>query len=153
MRAGGSQAGSAVVELVWLAVLWMIPLVYVVLTAVAVQRAEFGVTQATQGAARAYATAGSDDAGERRAELAAALAFRDQGIIWSATRRVVACGGCGYAPGSEYTVEVVDRVRLPLVPSWLCGHGCPAGIVIKASHTGRLGCFSGLGPPGPAATC
>ena len=47
----------------------MVPLVYVVLGAVSVQRAAFAETAAAREAARAYATAGSDDLGERRADV------------------------------------------------------------------------------------
>ena len=41
MRRRG-QAGSALVELTWLGLLLLIPLVYVVVTVVSVQRAAFG---------------------------------------------------------------------------------------------------------------
>src|SRR5207302_2756298 len=64
--------GSAVVEFVWLAVLLLVPLVYVVMAALSVQRAAFAETAAAREAARAYATAGSDAVGEERAEQAVA---------------------------------------------------------------------------------
>src|ERR1700722_12429991 len=96
--------GSALVEFVWLAVLLMVPLVYVVLTAVSLQRVAFGVTEATQDGARAYANAGSAAAGEQRAEQASALAMHDQGAIVAANGRVVSCGTCDYSPGSTFTV-------------------------------------------------
>jgi hypothetical protein len=145
--------GSAIVEFVWLAVLLMVPLVYVVLTAVSIQRVAFGVTAATRDGARAYATAGSDAAGEQRAEQAMTLAMHDQGVHWSATSRVVSCGSCDYSPGSTFTVELSQRVELPLVPSWLCGHTCLAGITVSAHHSERLSCYSGDGAPDAAAPC
>jgi hypothetical protein len=145
--------GSAIVEFVWLAVLLMVPLVYVVLTAVSLQRVAFGVTAATQDGARAYATAGSDADGERRAEQAIALAMHDQGANWSAVGRVVSCGSCDYSPGSTFTVAMSQRVELPLLPTWLCGHECVAGITVSAHHTERISCYSGTGAPDPDARC
>jgi hypothetical protein len=142
-----------VVEFVWLAVLLMVPLVYVVLTAVSIQRAAFGVTAATRDGARAYATAGSDAEGERRAEQAMALAMHDQGVHWAATGRVVSCGSCDYAPGSTFTVELSQRVALPLMPSWLCGHRCLAGITVSAHHSERISCYSGTGAPDLDGRC
>jgi hypothetical protein len=148
-----TDSGSAIVEFVWLAVLLMIPLVYVVLTAVSLQRTAFGVTEAARDAGRAYATAGSDGLGERRAEQATVLALRDQRVAWQPEGRVVACGPCDYAPGSAFTVEVRTRVELPLLPRWLCGHDCLAGIEVSAHHTERLSCYSGLGTPGSTEPC
>jgi hypothetical protein len=150
---GAAEDGSAIVEFVWLAVLLMVPLVYVVLTAVSLQRAAFGVTAAARDAGRAYATAGSDAVGERRAEAASALAMRDQGVAWTPTGRVVECGSCDYSPGSEFTVDLTTRVELPLVPSWLCGRICVAGITVSAHHTERISCYSGTGVPDAAAQC
>jgi hypothetical protein len=154
-RAQGDAAdeGSALVEFVWLTVLLMVPLVYIVLSALSVQRDAFGLTAAARDAGRAYATAGSDALGEQRAEAAVALAMHDQGVSWHATGRVVQCGPCTYAPGSTFTVNLRSRVALPLVPSWLCGHTCVAGIPVSAEHTERISCFAGTGVPDPNATC
>jgi Flp pilus assembly protein TadG len=144
------DTGSAIVEFVLLAIVLLVPLVYVVLTAVSVQRAAFGATQAAREAARAYATAGSDAAGERRAAAAAQLAFRDQGVEWTPSGRVVSCGVCAYQAGSSFTVDLHAKVRLPLVPQWLCGSRCVAAITVSAHHRERLDCYSGLGG---AAAC
>jgi Flp pilus assembly protein TadG len=149
----GDDEGSALVEFVWLTVLLMVPLVYIVLSAVSVQRDAFGLTAAARDAGRAYATAGSDALGEQRAEEAVALAMHDQGVTWHATGRVVVCGPCTYAPGSTFTVRLTSRVALPLVPSWLCGHTCVAGIGVSAQHSERLSCFSGTGIPDPDGSC
>jgi hypothetical protein len=139
--------GSSLVEFVYLAVLLLVPLVYVVLTAVSVQRAAFGLTAAAREAGRAYATAGDDRLGEDRAEAIAALAVRDQGVTWQERGRVVLCGTCDYAPGSAYTVDLRARIPLPLVPSWLCPGHCLAAITVTAHHSGRLSCYGGTGTP------
>lgn len=144
------DAGSAIVEFVWLAVLLMVPLVYVVLTAVSIQRSAFGLTEAARDAGRAYATAGSDRLGERRAEAAVTLALRDQGISWRPDGRVVSCGRCTYAPGTSFTVNLRTKVRLPFVPSWMCASTCATGLPVSARHTEQLSCYSGTGVPDPA---
>lgn len=147
-----SDRGSALVEFTWLAILLMIPLVYVVLAALSLQRSAFAETSAAREAARAYATAGSDAEGERRAEEAVALAMRDQGVAWSPAGRVVTCGPCDYQPGSSFSVDLQRVVKLPFVPGWLCGHHCLAGITVSAQHHGRIDCYDALGTA-PAATC
>lgn len=142
MKRVSGDRGSAVVEFVWLAVLLMVPLVYVVMAALSIQRAAFAETAAAREAARAYATAGSDAVGEQRAEAAVALVMRDHGVAWAASGRVVSCGACGYAPGSTFAVDLRRTVRLPFVPSWLCGQRCVAGVVVSAHHRERLDCFA-----------
>jgi len=143
----GHDEGSALVEFVFLSVLLLVPLIYVVLTAVSVQRAAFGMTAAARDAARAYATAGGDDLGERRAEAAVRLALHDQGVTWSPRGRVVDCGTCDYAPGSRFTVSLRVQVPIPLVPSWLCHGRCLAAIGVSAHHSERISCYSGTGVP------
>lgn len=148
-----SDEGTAVVEFVFLAVLLLIPLIYVVLAALSVQRAAFASTAAAREAARAYATATSDADGERRAEEAVALAMHDQGVTWSPTGRVIACGACTFAPGSTFTVDIHTTVALPFVPRWMCGDRCVAGIPVSAHHRERIDCFAGTGPQDGGATC
>lgn len=137
--------GSAIVEFVWLAVLLMIPLVYVVLAALAVQRTAFAETSAAREAARAYATAGSDSAGELAAEHVVAIVMHDQGVTWSPKGRVVECGTCTYAPGSSFRVDLRLTVPLPFVPRWMCGSRCTSGVHVSAHHVERLDCYSGTG--------
>lgn len=148
-----SDDGSAIVEFVWLAVLLMIPLVYVVLAALSVQRAAFGSTAAAREAARAYATAGSDAEGEQRAEAAVALAMHDQGVAWAPSGRVIQCGLCTFAPGSVFSVDIRTTVALPFVPKWLCGDRCLAGIPVSAHHRERIDCFAGTAAREPDAPC
>jgi hypothetical protein len=147
------DAGSAIVEFVWLAVLLMVPLIYVVLTAVSLQRTAFAETAAARDAARAYATAGSDAEGERRAEAIVALAMRDQGFQWAPSERVVDCGACTYAPGSSFSVDLHSVVKLPFVPAWMCGQRCAAGIGVSAHHRERIDCFAGTGAVVAGSAC
>lgn len=152
-RSLDDDEGTALVEFVWLSILLMIPLVYVVLGALSVQRAAFATTEAAREAARAYANASSDGEGETRAEQAVALAMHDQGVAWTPSGRVVQCGECDFAPGSPFQVDLHTVVALPLVPHWLCGHQCIAGITVSAHHGEHIDCFAGTGPVAVDARC
>lgn len=123
--------GNAMLEFVYLSILLMVPLVYILTTVFQVQRAAFGVTEAARQAGRAYATADSADAGAARAQAAARIALRDQGIDLSEPLQVVASDGV--APGSEVRVVVRHRVVLPLVGG-LFGDVVPPNIPVEASH-------------------
>jgi hypothetical protein len=138
--------GSALVELVWLSLLLMVPLVYVVLVAAALQRAAFATTAAARDAGRAYATAADDASGEARAELAARVALADQHVAWGAGERLVECGECTFAPGSTFRVVVRTTVALPWIPRWMCGgHGCPGSIPVSATHVETIDCYRATG--------
>jgi hypothetical protein len=145
--------GTAIVEFVWLGILLLVPLIYVVLAAISVQRAAFATTAAAREAARVYATAGSDALGEQRAEAAVAVVMHDQGVAWKPTGRVVECGSCDYLPGSTFRVVLQSTVALPFVPTWMCDDRCVAGITVHARHTEQIDCFAGTGPQEPNARC
>ena len=96
--------GSALVEFVYLAVLLMVPVVYLVLAVFDVQRASFAVTEAARQAGRTYVTSGCDPG---RAQRAADLALADQGVP------SVPVGGLTCPePGGAATVQVRAFVRL-----------------------------------------
>ena len=126
MRRG--EQGSALVEVSWLAILLLVPLVYVLLAVFDVQRGAFGVSAASRAAGRAYALAESDAAGRAQARAAAAVALADQGIPAERFDLDVTCTPHPHdclAPGSVLTVVVRSRVDLPLVPLTL-GGGAPS---------------------------
>ncbi|WP_163508894.1 hypothetical protein [Fodinicola acaciae] len=135
-----SDDGSTVVEFVFLAVVILIPLIYVVLVASALQRNAFGVTEAARQAGRAYATAGDETSARSRAAYAMRLALEDQGLSTDATQlRFVAAGNdCqgpettpSLAPGSAFAVCVVRAFRLPAVPSFVDGgHNTVTGVFV-----------------------
>jgi Flp pilus assembly protein TadG len=123
-----TEDGSAVVEFVFVAVVVLVPLLYLVLAASLLQRNAFAVTQAAREAGRAFATADDEEAGLARAGHAVEVALADQGLdpAGAAVRWVVAGAGCGGSasvptlePGAEFTVCVVRSFRLPAVPGYL----------------------------------
>jgi Flp pilus assembly protein TadG len=133
--------GNALVEFTYLAVLLMVPLVYVLLTVFLVQRASFGVTEAARQAGRAYVTADDDATGRARARAAARLALDDQGI---------ACDDCaavsapdGVAPGAAVDVRVRYFVRLPVVGAFFRGER--SGIPVTATHVEYVDRFKAAG--------
>ncbi len=136
------ERGSALIEVVWLTVLLLVPLVYVLLAAFDVQRAAYGVSGAARAAARAYSLAPDEGSAPAHARAAAAVALRDQRIPPEDVALQVSCrpvpGNC-LAPGSLISVDLQYQVPLPLVPAAL-GGGRPS-VRVEAHHTLSYGTF------------
>jgi hypothetical protein len=135
-RRGGvpTESGSAVVEFVFLAVLLLIPLMYLVMALARVQAGAFAVSTSAREAGRAYVTAASLDAAGARARAAAHLAFADQGFDDRRTQLTLTCDGdpCLRPDGRvEVTASVI--VPLPLVPSF-ARDVVPLDVPLTASH-------------------
>lgn len=130
-----AERGSALVEFTWLAVLLMVPLLYIVLAVFEVQRAAFGVSTAARAAGRAFTQAPSEATAADRARAAAQLAFADQGLEDAQRAMDISCHpdptNC-LAPGSVVTVTVGYPVPLPLLPSALGEHR--PSIRVEAEH-------------------
>ena len=75
------EDGSAVVELVWLGILLLVPILWIVLSVFEVQKGAFAASAAARSAGRAYALAPTDAEGERRARAVAHQALADQGMV------------------------------------------------------------------------
>jgi hypothetical protein len=136
------EAGTALVEAVWLSVLLLLPLIYVLLAVFEVQQASYGVSGAARAAARAYSLAPDESSAPSRARAAARVALRDQGLELDEVALTVRCrptpGNC-LAPGSMISVDLRHQVRLPFVPSAL-GGGTPS-FRVEGSHTVAYGPF------------
>lgn len=141
MRTRGQQ-GSALVEFTWLAILLMVPLLYVVLTVFEVQRAAFGVSSAARSAARSFTQAPSEAAAHGHALVAGRLALTDQGLAGTPPSFDIRCApeptNC-LAPGSVVTVVVGYAVPLPLLPPAL-GSERPT-VRVEAEHTVPYGTY------------
>ena len=74
------ESGTALVEFVWLAILLIVPLLYIVLAAFDTQRAAYAASSAARSAGRAFVTAPDQATGYARADAAVRLAYRDQRI-------------------------------------------------------------------------
>ena len=131
MRRPAGDDGNAMLEFTYLAVLLMVPLVYVLTTVFQVQRAAFGVTEAARQAGRAYVTTTDGDPGVR-AQAAADLALRDQ-IPDVGPAAVSYPGGAPeLTPGQIVTVQVSHAVTLPVLGG-LFGEVEPT-IPVTATH-------------------
>ena len=136
-----SESGTVLVEVTWLAILLLVPLVYVVLSVFAVQRAAFAATAAARAAGRAYVTAPSLADAEARARAAGEVALTDQGVDGAGTTMSVGCrpAGACLSPGSVVHVEVRAQVPLPLLPPVFGDQ--PPSIRVEAEHTVPYGTF------------
>jgi Flp pilus assembly protein TadG len=132
--------GSAIVELVWLGILLLIPLLWIVLSVSDVQKGAFAATAAARAAGRAYALAPDDASGQRAAEQVARRALQDQGLDDAPLRVTVTCTpyphDC-HAGTSVITVRIRSSVDLPLLPDVL-GGGAPR-FALDATHTVPIG--------------
>ena len=133
------DAGSVVIEVVWLAVLLLVPLVYVVLAVFEVQRGAFAATAAARAAGRAYVLAPSPAEAEARAQAASRVALADQGIEGRRSTTTLVCRPACLAPGSVVHVRVRHQVPLPLLPRALGGQA--PSIRVEAEHTVPYGTF------------
>ncbi len=138
-----AERGSAVVEFVVLAVLMLIPLVYLVLTMARLQAGSFAVSQAAREAGRAFVTAPAGESSAARAEMAARIAFLDHSFEDSG-RLVIACDGspCLRPDGRVETTATV-AVPLPLVPSFVRDM-VPLSVAVSASHLSTVDRFRGM---------
>jgi hypothetical protein len=141
-RSTRGERGSALVELTWLGLVLLIPLVYVLITLVSVQRAAFGVTEAARSAGRAFVLAPDVAAARQRAYDAAQVAMADQGVTLAPRDLVVVCrptpASC-LQPGSSVEVDITLQVRLPAVPDFF--GRTAASVVVRARHVEPYGVY------------
>ena len=114
------EAGTALVEVTWLALLLLVPLVYVLMSVFAVQSGSYAVSGAARAAARAYALAPDESSAAGRARAALGVALADHEVDAADVDMRVSCRpsprNC-LAPGSVIAVAVRHQVRLPLAPA------------------------------------
>ena len=118
----GEDAGTAVVEFVLLAVLLLVPMVYVVLVVFRLQSSAYALAAATRAAGRAFITAPGTDVAQERSVAAAAVAMRDHGVPFALEDLQIDCHpSCQLTPGTAVTVRMATEVALPLLPDVLGG--------------------------------
>jgi Flp pilus assembly protein TadG len=136
------QAGTALVEFVWLAILLLVPLLYIVLAVFEVQRSAFAVSAAARAAGRAFVLSPSESAASARAVAAARVAMADQDLDLDRASIAFTCvpdPANSLASGSTVQVSVSYPVALPLVPSALGGN--TPSIRVHAVHRVPYGLF------------
>ena len=137
-----AERGTALVEITWLAILLMVPLLYIVLAVFDVQRSAFAVSAAARAAGRAFVLSPSESAAPTRALVAARVAMADQDLDLDRGSIAFTCdpdpANC-LAPGSTVQVSVSYPVPLPLVPAALGGN--TPSIQVQAVHRMPYGLF------------
>jgi Flp pilus assembly protein TadG len=125
--------GNAIVEFVYLAILLMVPLVYLLLTVFRVQGAAYAVSSASREAGRVFVTSAPGDA-DARAATAAAIVMNDSGLALEAGQLNIRCSArpC-LTPGSNVEVKIGYEVALPFLPRFLDG-SLPASIHVEGRH-------------------
>lgn len=142
-----SERGSAIVEFHALGLVLIVPLVYILLAALDVQRAAYGATHAAREAGRVY-VAGGD---ERAARVAANVALADQGVQPGDVALSISCSATPCrTPGAEITVTVSTSVALPFLPD-MFADVANARIPVEAKHVGMVDRFRGAAPAAEAA--
>jgi Flp pilus assembly protein TadG len=140
VRRRRGERGSALVELTWLGLLLLVPMLWIVLSVFEVQRGAFGVSSAARSAGRAYALAPNDAVGQVRAEDVVRRALADQGLEDEAFTVKVSCtpypADC-HSGTSVITVRVATQVRIPLLPE-VFGGDAPS-FALDATHTVPIG--------------
>lgn len=134
------DAGSALVELVWLGILLLVPVLWIVVSVFEAQGGAFAVSTAARSAGRAFALAPDDASGRRAADAAARQALDDQGLDGESFRVEVSCSPypsqC-HSGTSVITVRVSSRVTLPLLPAFFGGDR--PSLALDATHTVPIG--------------
>ena len=133
-RRVGRDDGNAIVEFVYLAVLLMVPLVYILITVFRVQAASYAVSSAAREAGRVYATSETlDDAGPR-AFAAASLVISDSDLPLRLDPVEITCSRTPcLQPGSQVNVVLTYQVALPLVPRFFADRA-PASVRVTSRH-------------------
>lgn len=144
VRGRRGDRGSALVEFTWLAIILIIPLIWIVMSVFEVQRGAFGVSGGARAAGRAYSLAPDHATGEARARQAVRLALADQGLEGQAFDVTIACDrpgidGTCFSGGAVVTVRVATQVDLPMLPAILGGDS--PSFHLDGTHTVPYGTY------------
>lgn len=128
------DSGNAIVEFVYLAVLLMVPLVYLLLAVFRVQAASYAVASAAREAGRVFATSADIDEAGARAFTAASIVMRDSGLVLSPEELAITCSArrC-LEPGGRVHVVVGHDVALPWLPQVIADRPS-AGVHVSSRH-------------------
>jgi Flp pilus assembly protein TadG len=142
----GLERGSAMVEFLGVALILLIPLVYLVVTLGRVQAGAFAAEGAAREAVRAMVTAEASSAGAARAETAVGIALADQGFTRDAGALTLECSDSPcLTPGAAVGAVVRVEVPLPLLPDAVRGW-VPLSVPVEAARTGTVDRYTSVRP-------
>lgn len=132
------DAGNALVEFLGVALVLLVPLVYLVLVLGRMQAGAFAVDGAAREAVRAVLAAPRTHADpEDAAQAAVAIALADQGFVQDDALTLACDPACG-RPGAQVAARVELAVDLPLVPAFL-RDAVPLSVPTSATAHGEVG--------------
>lgn len=134
---GGGEAGSAVVEFVFLAILLMVPLVYLVLMLARLQAGAYAASAAARESGRLFVTAPDEASAVARSRAAANLALANMGFT-EGSRLDLSCSATPcLTPGAAVTSRVTVTVPLPLIPAFARGF-IPLEVPLHAQNVSEV---------------
>lgn len=144
----GDDSGSAVIELAWLGILLLVPLIYLVLMLARLQAGSYAVTQAAREAGRSFVTAPDESSAGARAQVAAEIAFEDQGFGGEGDLAVTCTQTPCLSPDGQVTTRATVRVPLPLVPA-LAREVVPLEVPVSATQVSAVPRYEARGEGAP----
>ncbi|MFS0703296.1 pilus assembly protein [Cellulomonas sp. 179-A 9B4 NHS] len=142
LHGAAADRGSALVEFLGIALVLLVPVIYLVLVLGRLQAATFAVEGAAREAARVYVAAPDAATGRTRAVTAVGVALRDQAFDDDPSGALVV--GCSadscLQPGAEVTATVQVRVPLPFVPSFV-RDVVPLEVPVRAERTAAVDAY------------
>lgn len=109
--------GSASIEFIVVGVAIILPLIYIAITVLTLNAAQFASNQAAREGARAFVTSTSNSSGNQRANIAVTQAFADYGLTGPEPQVAITCDHIScLTPGGSVSVEITTQVPLPFVP-------------------------------------
>jgi len=137
----GREQGAAIIEFTFLAIIVILPLLYVVIGFSAVQRGIFAATAGAREAGRALSTADDVTTGLARAQYAAEIAVEDQAVDLTDLDVGYApdgadCSAAGsyqpaLTPGERFVVCVTVVVRVPGLPDFIDTHTATGMYIVQ----------------------
>lgn len=139
--AADPDRGAALVEFTFLAIVAILPLLYLVIGFSAVQRGTFAAAAGAREAGRALALADDPASGLARAQYAAEVAVQDQAVEPTDLRVAYAPAGAGcdaagsyqptFAPGERFVVCVRVTIRVPGLPDFIDSNTATGVFVVQ----------------------
>lgn len=137
------EEGSALIEFVFLAVLMLVPIIYLIVALGRIQAGALAVEQGVREAGRAFVTAPDERSAPARAQAAMTLAYRDQGFDPPGPGQItVSCSATPCLSGNDrVSVHGSITVVLPGVPGFLAKL-IPVQVTLNATHVSTVDEFS-----------
>ncbi len=133
------ESGSAIVEFIFLAVLLMVPVVYLILTVGQVQGGAYAVVGAADQAAKVFVLHNDLPTAQQAAEHAVQLVIEDMGFEPAHAELTITCDGGCLTAGATVRAHVQLAVELPIVAALPGIHATAA--TLDATAAQKVGRF------------